>query len=380
MAFQALIEEIGIRDPLDALAALPAQPGLVFLDSAMAHPELGRWSWLAADPFGRFTSVDGQAAWNGARLPGHPIEALRTILRRFSMDADPSGVPFLGGATGFFSYEGGRLFERLPQPKAGRTSCPEIDLAFQDAGIVFDAVEGRAFIVSTGWPEADAAGREDRAQQRADWLREQLEWRSTRRPSPICIPRGAWRPSTGPERFKAHVERTRGFIADGDIFQANLTQAWRAELPSGFDPLGLYGQLREANPAPFGALLLTPERVVASTPEGFLKLQDGSVETRPIKGTSRRSSDSAEDRRLARSLLDSEKDRAENIMIVDLMRNDLSRVCRAGTVEAPVLCGLESYASVHHLVSVVRGELKPGLDALDVLAACFPGGSITGAP
>jgi para-aminobenzoate synthetase component 1 len=292
MAFQALIEEIGIRDPLEALAALPAQPGLVFLDSAMAHPELGRWSWLAADPFGRFTSVGGEAAWNGARLPGHPIEALRTILRRFPMNPGAADLPFLGGASGFFSYEAGRLFERLPQPKASRASCPEIDLAFHDCGVVFDTLEDRAFIVSTGWPEADTVSREKRARERADWLRERLLAGPMRRGSPIRIPRGAWRPNTSPDRFKAHVERTRRYIADGDIFQANLTQAWRAELPAGFDPLSLYGQLREANPAPFGALLLTPDRVVASTsPEGFLKLERRSVETRPIKGTSRRSSD-----------------------------------------------------------------------------------------
>jgi anthranilate/para-aminobenzoate synthase component I len=160
MAFQALIEEIGIRDPLEALAALPAQPGLVFLDSAMAHPELGRWSWLAADPFARFTSVGGEAAWNGARLPGHPIDALRTILRRFPMNPGAADLPFLGGASGFFSYEAGRLFERLPQPKASRASCPEIDLAFHDCGVVFDTLEDRAFIVSTGWPEADTVSRE----------------------------------------------------------------------------------------------------------------------------------------------------------------------------------------------------------------------------
>ena len=181
--------------------------------------------------------------------------------------------------------------------------------------------------------------------------------------------------------YEAVVERTRRYIADGDIFQANLTQALRAKLPAGFDPLVLYTQLRTANPAPFGALIVAPDRLVASTsPEGFLSLRDGEVETRPIKGTQRRSADPAEDRRLGEELLESEKDRAENIMIVDLMRNDLSRVCLPGTVEVPVLCGLETYASVHHLVSVVRGRLKPGLDALHLIAACFPGGSITGAP
>jgi para-aminobenzoate synthetase component I len=382
MASHVHLEEVAYRDPLDLLAAFGAESGLVFLDSAMAHGELGRWSWLAAEPFGRFTSNDGGAAWNGALLPGHPITALRATLQRFAVaDLGPASR-FVGGATGFVSYEAGRLFEKLPAPKSGRASCPEIDLAFHDAGLAFDHVERRLFLVSTGWPESDPARRRRRAAERAEWLRDRLAAAGAPRWSPrVVLPRAAWRANTEPEQFRAHVERVRRFIAAGDIFQANLTQAWRAELPAGFDPLALYAQLRLANPAPFAALLVTPERVVASSsPEGFLSCREGRVETRPIKGTARRSADPAEDRRLAEGLLASEKDWAENVMIVDLMRNDLSRVCRPGTVEVPVLCGLESYAAVHHLVSVVRGELKAGLDALHLLAACFPGGSITGAP
>ncbi len=197
----------------------------------------------------------------------------------------------------------------------------------------------------------------------------------------MVLPPGAWRPNMDANAFKAMVERTRSLIAAGDMFQANLAQSFRAELPAGFDPLQLYRQLRAANPAPFGAFVATADRILASTsPEGFLRLEKGQVETRPIKGTRRRSADPDEDRRLAEELLASPKDRAENIMIVDLMRNDLSRICRPGTVDAPVLCGLESFASVHHLVSVVRGTLKPGMDALHLLSACFPGGSVTGAP
>jgi para-aminobenzoate synthetase component 1 len=213
-------------------------------------------------------------------------------------------------------------------------------------------------------------------------LKEQIAFGSTsfRHPA-IHIPRERWRPNMSSENFMRVVERTRRYIAEGDIFQANLAQSFRTALPEDVDPAVLYAQLRAANPAPFGALIVTSERIVASTsPEGFLRLDGDEVETRPIKGTARRSADPDEDRRLADGLVASEKDRAENIMIVDLMRNDLSRVCLPGTVDVPALCGLESYASVHHLVSVVQGRLKPGLDALHLFAACFPGGSITGAP
>jgi para-aminobenzoate synthetase component 1 len=381
MSFQPIVEELDYQDPADALWAMPVGPGLVFLDSAMAHPALGRWSWLAAEPFGRFTSRDGCAEWNGEPLAGHPIDALRQLLTRCASAPAPH-VPFGGGASGLLAYEAGRLFENLPEPKWRGTGRPEIDLFFHDVGVAFDVVDRRAFLVSTGAPETEAAGRQRRARERAERLRDRFaKGARPRCNARIEIPRRAWRANMSADEFKRIVERTRRYIIDGDIFQANLTQAFRAALPAGYDPLVLYDQLRAANPAPFAALIVTPERLVASTsPEGFLLLREGQVETRPIKGTRRRSPDPQEDRRLAEELIASEKDRAENVMIVDLMRNDLSRVCLPGSVEVPVLCGLESYASVHHLVSVVQGRLKPGLDALHLVAAGFPGGSITGAP
>jgi para-aminobenzoate synthetase component I len=381
MPFQPLIEEIEFREPVEALRAFAPSPGLVLLDSAMPDPELGRWSWLAAQPFARFTSRNGVAYLGEEPLASHAMHALRRQLARYSDIAPDPKIPLGAGATGIFDYEAGRLFERLPEPR-NAPRAPEVDLWLHDAGVAFDVVARRAFIVSTGLPESDPLRRGRRASERAEWLRERLEHPMARqRNEPIVIPRESWRPNVSPDQYKAIVERTRRYILDGDIFQANLTQAWRAELPEDFDPLVLYAQLRSANPATFGAFVVTPDRLVASTsPEGFLRFENGAVETRPIKGTRPRSSDPNEDRRLGEDLLASEKDRAENVMIVDLMRNDLSRVSLPGTVKVPVLCGLESYASVHHLVSVVQGQLKPGLDALHLVAACFPGGSITGAP
>ena len=382
MPLQPLIEEIDYRDPFDALCVVPPEPGVVLLDSAMAHPTLGRWSWLAFDPFARFTSRQGAAYWDNELLPGHAAHALRRQLARHSGVRPDPRLPLLGGASGIFAYEAGRLFERLPKPKGSGRKRPEIDLFFHDAGVAFDVVDRRAFLVSTGLPEEDSLRRGRRIYERAERLREVLRSRPVRlvRP-PVAIPRDAWRPNMSSDQFMHVVDRTKEYIAAGDIFQANLTQAWHADLAHHFDPLALYGALRTANPAPFGAFIVTPDRLVASTsPEGFLLLRDGLAETRPIKGTRPRSANSAEDRRLAEELIASEKDRAENVMIVDLMRNDFSRVSMPRTVEAPVLCGLESYASVHHLVSVVKGRLKPGLDAMHLLAACFPGGSITGAP
>ena len=382
MPFQPLIEEIEFRDPAEALRAFAPEPGLTLLDSAMPDPALGRWSWLAVEPFARFTSRNGVAYLDEQPLTGHAAHALRRQLALYSDISADHTMPFRGGATGIFDYEAGRLFERLPAPKDGGRRPPDIDLWFHDLGVAFDVVTRRAFIVSTGFPKSDPLRRGRRAYERAEWMRAKLGAPIPRLPNePIVISRESWRPNVSPEQYQTIVERTRRYILDGDIFQANLTQAWRAELPRNFDPFLLYEQLRTANPATFGAFVVTPDRIVASTsPEGFLRVENGAVETRPIKGTRPRSSDPVEDARLAQELLASEKDRAENVMIVDLMRNDLSRVCRPGTVKVPVLCGLESYAAVHHLVSAVRGQLKQGLDALHLLAACFPGGSITGAP
>lgn len=381
MTVQPIVEEIDYLDPVDAVSAFASRPGLVLLDSAMEHPRLAAWSWLGVDPFGRFLCVDGKATWNGTPLPGDATKALRRQIECFRCATPDQSVRFTGGASGYFSYEAGSLYERLPRPKWRGAGLPEIDLWFHDVGVAFDVIKRRAFVVSTGWPSSDDGPRRKRARERAAWLRESLSGRPARPGAPVIVPRAAWRPNMSPTAFRNIVERTRKFIVEGDIFQANLAQAFRAELPADYDPLALYRQLRAANAAPFGALLVTAERIVASTsPEGFLLLDGDEVETRPIKGTRRRSPDPCEDSRLASELLGSEKDRAENIMIVDLMRNDLSRVCLPGTVKAPVLCGLETYASVHHLVSEVRGRLRLKLDALHLLSACFPGGSVTGAP
>ncbi len=374
--------EIDWREPGTLVAALPLQAGTILLDSAMAHAELGRWSYLAFDPFGHFVTRDGHAVWNGERVVGAPLTVLREKLRSFALDRVATVPDFIPGASGYVSYEAGALFERLPVPRASGPAAPDIELWFHDAAIAFDHIDRRCFIVSSGWPECEPQRRVARQKARIAWLNDFLATAGDVAPRPgLHLPREAWRSNMSRPIFEAAVARTRELILAGDIFQANIAQRFSAPLPAGWDPLGLYAQLRAANPATFGAFIAGSERTILSmSPERFLRLRGDRVETRPIKGTRPRSADPAEDRRLAEELVASEKDRAENVMIVDLLRNDLSRVARPGTVDVPVLCGLESYASVHHLVSSVTARLRDGADALDLLAACFPGGSITGAP
>ena len=191
-----------------------------------------------------------------------------------------------------------------------------------------------------------------------------------------------WHWHSSPEDFSAGVQRIRERIASGDIFQANLTACCSSALEAPAEPLALFERLRRRCPAPFAGLVVAPgEAVISASPERFLQVSpSGKVETRPIKGTRPRMVDPEQDADQAAELVCSSKDRAENVMIVDLLRNDLGRVCESGSIQVPQLVGLESYAQVHHLTSVVTGQLRAGTSWVDLLQACWPGGSITGAP
>ncbi|KAB0682837.1 aminodeoxychorismate synthase component I [Aureimonas leprariae] len=375
--------ELDFEAAIDVADALSDRPGFAFLDSAAPSGEVGRWSFVGIEPFGTFRVADGVARWNGEALAGPPLDALRQVIARYRLDeGEVDGAsPFRGGGIGFVSYDfGARLDERPPAP-GPRPAGEELLFRFYDLVLAFDHRNGRCLLYSSGLPETDRERRAARAAARAEGLLALL--RKTRDSVAAVQPVGPWRSNFTAETYAAAVERVRAYIAAGDIYQANIAQRFEASLPSGFDAWAFYRRLRHANPAPFGAFLaLDGGRAIASSsPERFLRCgADGAVEARPIKGTARRAADSAEDLAAARTLAASEKDRAENVMIVDLLRNDLSRVCRPGTVAVPVLCGLESYASVHHLTSVVTGRLREGFDGLDLVAAAFPCGSITGAP
>ncbi len=374
------VRELPWIEPVAALQRLAHRPHLTFLDSAAKHAFLGRYSYLACDPFSTYVIADGRASCNGEALEGDPWEALRALLARYPQQHRNDLPPFQGGVAGFFAYGLNRTLERVAPPAMSGQGFPQSILHFYDVVLAYDHREERCWIVSTGWPEQDGTHRSERACQRADEFAALLA-----RPSSLqdCGSSNVsfWQSNFSRERYVAAVQRVIDLILAGDIFQANIAQRFSARLSSRFDPLAFYCRLRALNPAPFAALLRYGGLTIASSsPEQFLKLDGQRVETRPIKGTIARSADPSEDRRRAEFLLTSEKDRAENVMIVDLLRNDLSRVCAAGSVDVPVLCNLESYASVHHLVSVVTGRIASDHDAVTLLRACFPGGSITGAP
>jgi para-aminobenzoate synthetase component 1 len=377
--------EIGWRDPFDVAKSLADVPGFAFLDSALFHRKLGRYSFIGIDPFGAFTVTNGQAAWNGEKIDTAPLDALRGLLRRFAVPSDPALPPFQGGVIGAIPYEFGWQLEIL-RAQDHAVAAEPVHLAFYDLILAFDQLERRAFIISSGFPEEDAARRERRAAARIGEAlalveRENSEAHSAKTLAADSISKAAWRSNFTASAYHAAIEKVRAHIFAGDIYQANIAQRFEIDLPEDFSSFGFYAHLRRINPAPFGAYLSFGETAIASSsPELLLRKRGILVEARPIKGTARRSPDPVEDARRGQALLASQKDRAENIMIVDLLRNDLSLVCRPHSIEVPVLCGLESYANVHHLVSVVTGELAEGRDEPDLIAAAFPGGSITGAP
>lgn len=390
---------------VDAARRLACLPLSSFLDSAAAAaPAAGldrgasfagtaRYSFVAADPFAVLdVGRDGAVFWNGApltlaagdgRSPGRrALDFVKDRLAAFAHPGEDGLPPFQGGAAGYIAYEFGSLLERLPPAAVAEDGAVRaLRLHFYDVVIAFDHLEERAVLMSTGDPAPDGPSRRARARTRADFFLRRLG------KAPPPLPAGAgtaaldWTTSLDGPAFEAAVRRTIGYIRDGDIFQANIARRLEAVLPVGFDAWAYYLRLRQRNPAPFSAWLdCGPLKIASSSPERFVSIAGDRLAAHPIKGTAPRENDPAADRAAAEALAASEKDIAENVMIVDLLRSDLSRVCRPHTVDVPQLCAVESFAGLHHLVSVVTGRLEPGLGASDVLAAAFPGGSITGAP
>jgi len=294
------------------------------------------------------------------------------------VEAIPGLPPFQGGVAGFLGYEFGRRLERLPRPRSDDLDLPDAWLGAYTWVVAWDHESGRAWLMARGEggkPERDL---EERVRFLLERLGSPAPGRAPGTAAPVAAP--PFQSGFTRHEYLRAVERVREYILAGDIFQANLSQRFEAPWPA--DQFEFYRRLTEVNPAPFAAFFRGDGFTVASaSPERFLKVDaDGTVETRPIKGTRPRGATPEQDRRLAEELQASEKDRAENVMIVDLLRNDLSKVCRPGSVRVPALCALRSHPTVHHLESIVTGRLEEGRTAADLLRAAFPGGSITGAP
>lgn len=376
-----LVERIDYEEPSILFASFSALSGSLFLDSAQIRSFCGRYSFIAIDPFITMTSKNGLVDLNGERFLGNPWIVLHHYLTQYRSFTIPHIPPFQGGAAGCFSYDLYHDLEHISSTAKDDMGFPDMMIGFYDLVLGFDLEKKEAWVISHGFPLKDHE-QASRAKKRINWIKQILKNKadSTLRSSQKIKECDIISNFTANDYQKA-VTRVIEYILSGDIFEANISQRFHANIPDSLTPFQLYTRLRTINPAPFAAFMKMNEVVIASaSPERFLKCNQGQVETRPIKGTRPRGKSKEEDEYFAKELLCSEKDHSENVMIVDLLRNDLSRVCEDHTVTVPQLCGLESYATVHHLVSIVEGKLKPETHVLDLLAASYPGGSITGAP
>lgn len=380
-----------IRTPEDAPEVFEAfrdRPFSFFLDSGMDPSRLGRYSFIGSDPFlvlrSRGTEISLHRENGTETRRGTPFDVIRELLSVYTLEGCPEGIPVVGGAVGYFGYDLCHFIERLPATAIDDLDCPECYLAFYDVVCAFDHVTGKKYLVSTGFPQLTEARRRRRAAERLKEVRDRISRWPPRQDYDAVSSAPAeenilLRSNFSRTEYLRAVAAAREYICAGDIFQVNLSQRFDAGLS--VPPYDLYRRLRRINPAPFAAYLGFDDLfVISASPERFLRVRGDWVETRPIKGTRPRGKSRAEDSALAGELLSSAKDRAENVMIVDLERNDIGRVCRYGTVRVTELAALETFPTVFHLTSTVQGRLSEDKDRIDLLKACFPGGSITGAP
>nr|MBF0685026.1 aminodeoxychorismate synthase component I [Pseudomonas sp.] len=351
-------------DPTAWFERIRHAPGAVLLDSGCPTAQRGRYDLLSA--------------WPLAVLEPHEQEPGRDFLQRLRQALQDLGaaeapadcpLPFVGGLIGMFAYDFGRQLEPLPHQSTADCRLSPARLGLYAWALISDHQLQRSHLMFH--PSVAEAER-----------RRIIELFETESPAPDTTPfqlRGRFQADIDAVGYQRAIDRIQAYIQAGDCYQVNFAQRFRANCSG--DPWTAYQALRAACPTPYAGFLALEDGAIASlSPERFMQLRGGEVDTRPIKGTRPRRADPVADAAEAQALLDSTKDRAENLMIVDLLRNDLGRSCRTGSIRVPELFALESYPNVHHLVSSVTGTLAEGRDALDLLAGSFPGGSITGAP
>lgn len=365
-------------DAFTVFSALCNRRHPFILDSSMRINQLGRYSFVGAEPFMTFSSKGGNYCITGqdrqkTTATGDPLAVLRYLLKQYAVETHAE-IPFTGGAVGYFGYDLCHFIEKLPRKAIDDVHVPDCFFAFYDGIYVFDHLTDKIYIVALGINKPAA---EILAGMEAD-LRQISEGtpgiKQAYQPKPV-----EFRSNMTKKDYLAAIGRIREYIRAGDVYQVNFTQRFDCVFTG--DPLVFYAALRAINPAPFAAFIDAGECIVmSSSPERLIRVRKGIIETRPIKGTIPRGETKEEDEKNRAALLQSEKDRAELLMIVDLERNDLSRVAQKGTVKVRELFALETYATVHHLVGTVTAKLRPECDVIDCVRATFPGGSITGAP
>jgi len=355
-------------------AAIRDLPWAVFLDSTMTEGENGRFDIVAADPFITLQTQDQTTAIqhrnaDSSQSAKDPFLLLQQVLQQYAQAS--THLPFCGGAIGYFGYDLGRRIENLPSLAVDSEQIPEMAVGIYDWAVINDHQQQRCWLVSHAL--------DPHTQKSWSELLNRLQTTQKADHSKFNV-FGELRCNMDQQAYQTAFQKIKNYITEGDCYQVNLAK--RYEIEADGDPWAAYQQLRQQNAAPFSAFITTPDAtILSSSPERLLRVKNKQVETKPIKGTRPRDlNDPQRDKLLARQLQNSLKDRAENVMIVDLLRNDLGKVCKPGSISVPTPFALESFATVHHLVSTITGVLAEDQDAVSLLRACFPGGSITGAP
>jgi para-aminobenzoate synthetase component 1 len=372
--------EITDIDPIDAFLAIKHIPYSLLLDSSDTKHPASRYSYVMCMPVETIEAKNGKTTvtnWEQRlSLTGDPLNIVQSRLSSWIDGAHnlKGLLPFQGGAAGLFSYNLAKSFEKMPDNTHTRNTTPDLAIGIYDQVLAFDNLRKRSYIFTHAHNEEEATKKRDHF---IELITQKIDAPAYKTQNPPLD----WASNFDKQSYCQAVQKTIDYIYSGDIFQANLSQCFTAKRPKDFDPFIHYCHMREVNPAPFSCYMNIGDIKISSTsPERFITIEDDLIETCPIKGTRPRSENIVEDKNNKKELLESEKERAENTMIVDLLRNDLSKICVPDSVEVTKLCELESFTSLHHLVSTIRAKLAKNKTPLDVLRACLPGGSITGAP
>ena len=391
--YRAILADL--ETPVSAFLKIARGPGSFLLESVEGGERLARYSFLGTSPYLIAELDRGEARLSSDRGESterftNPLDVVREELGRFQ-PVDVPGLPrFVGGAVGYLAYECARYFERLPSPDGPGLGIPEAIFLFVDTLLVFDHLQHKILVVSNAHLNGDPGAAYDRAVERIDELVDRLS-RPLKDPAAITptrrrpgVPDGhsfgdGLYGNVPPGRYQEMVVRAKEYIADGDIIQVVPSQRFSRGTVA--HPFSIYRALRTVNPSPYMYYLdLGGFQIVGASPELLVRVEDGVVTTHPIAGTRRRGRTPAEDLAFEQELAGDEKERAEHIMLVDLGRNDIGRVSQPGTVRVSQLMQVERYSHVMHLVSHVNGQLRPDLTAYDALQACFPAGTVSGAP
>lgn len=361
-------------DPFYTYSLFENQIDSIFLDSSKEDKLLSKYSFIGLNPYRKFSSKGRNVLIDNEEYKDvDPFEKLEKLLEEYKINFD-NDIPFISGAIGYFSYDIGRIIENLPDNSKEDFSIPDSIFIFFDNLIIFDLINQKTYITAVGQIE-EAEKSISNIEMRLKDYNEEKEKSEIK----VETSNNKFFSNFNKEEYEKSIASLKDYIRNGDVYIANMTR--RIWCDNNEDPFKIYGKLRKINKAPFSAYMNFKEfQIISSSPERFLSITDGLVQTRPIKGTRPRGKNPEEDERNKNELINSEKDKSELLMIVDLERNDLSKVCKPNSVKVTELFKLEEYETVFHLVATIEGELKENVSSVKCIRECFPGGSITGAP